>query len=71
MFCVSAYAKPRFATFVKYGKVELIPPTPAEIPQAIAQASNLVKSAMTFRWTQLSVKVKPSGIRIRSSLQSL
>jgi len=53
---VKAYAAPRFATFVKYGKVELTPPSPAEIPVAIGQASQLVKSAMTFKWTQLTVK---------------
>ena len=45
------------ATFVKYGKVELTPPSPAEIPAAVAQATGLVKSAMTFKWTQLTVKV--------------
>merc|ERR1712150_275017 len=53
---VLAYVKPRFATFVKYGKIELTPPTLADIPAAIAQASGIVKSAMTFQWTQLTVK---------------
>merc|ERR1712115_93152 len=53
---VRAYAKPRWATFVKYGKVELTPPTPGEIPTAIGQAAGLVKSAATFRWTQVTVK---------------
>jgi F-type H+-transporting ATPase subunit g len=52
------FAKPRFATFVKYGKVELVPPTPAEIPQAIAQATRLVQSGIAFRWTNLTVKVR-------------
>nr|CAH7720291.1 unnamed protein product [Callosobruchus chinensis] len=28
-----AEAKPKFATFMKYAKVELSPPTPADIPQ--------------------------------------
>ena len=51
------YARPRLATFVKYGKVELTPPSPAELPAAVAQATGLVKSAMTFKWTQLTVKV--------------
>jgi len=51
-----AYASPRLATIVKYGKVELTPPSPAEIPVAIGQAGQLVKSAMTFKWTQLTVR---------------
>ena len=55
--CFIEYAKPRFATFVKYGKIELTPPSPTEIPTAIAQATGIVKSAMTFKWTQLTVKV--------------
>ena len=55
------FAKPRFATFVKYGKTELVPPTPGEIPQAIAQATRLVQSGITFRWTKLSVRVRDSA----------
>ena len=50
------FAKPRWATFLKYGKKELIPPTPAEIPQAIVQASRLVQSAVTFKWARLTVR---------------
>jgi Mitochondrial ATP synthase g subunit len=50
------FAKPRFATFVKYGSVELIPPTPAEIPKAIVQATKLVQSGVTFKWTGLTVR---------------
>ena len=51
------YTKPRWATFVKYGKVELTPPGPGDIAAAIPQAANIVKSAMTFKFTQLTVKV--------------
>ena len=54
---ITEYAKPRFATFVKYGKVELAPPSPADIPAAVAQAAGVVKSAMTFKFAQLTVKV--------------
>ena len=43
-----AYLLPRWSTFLKYGKSELTPPTPGEIPQAIAQAIRLVTSATTF-----------------------
>lgn len=51
-----AYAAPRFATFIKYGKVELTPPSPAEIPTAIAQATRLVQSGVTMQWRHLTVK---------------
>ena len=51
------YTKPRWATFVKYGKVELAPPGPGDIAAAIPQAANIAKSAMTFKFTQLTVKV--------------
>ena len=53
-----AYVLPRFATFVKYGKTELTPPTPGEIPQAIAQAARLLKSATTLQFRHTPVKVK-------------
>ena len=62
------YAKPRFATFVKYGKIELTPPSPAEIPAAFAQASGIVKSAMTFKWTQLTVKVKKAFVPVQNDV---
>merc|ERR1711997_35517 len=51
-----AYAAPRFATLIKYGKTELTPPTPGEIPQAIGQALKLVKSGTTFQFRHLTVK---------------
>ena len=47
---------PAWQTFVKYGKVELMPPSPAEIPAALGQAARLVQGGMTFRWTKLTVK---------------
>ena len=55
------YAAPRWATFVKYGKVELMPPSPAEIPAAIGQLAGLVKSAMTMQFRHTPVKVSPEG----------
>merc|ERR1712186_195851 len=51
-----AYLAPRWATFVKYGKVELMPPSPAEIPAAIGQLAGLVKSAMTMQFRHTPVK---------------
>merc|ERR1711935_49234 len=50
------YAAPRWATFVKYGKVELMPPSPAEIPAAIGELAGLVKSGMTMQWRHTPVK---------------
>ena len=67
----SEFAKPRWATFLKYGKKELVPPTPAEIPQAIAQASRLVQSAVTFKWTKLTVRVSWPKFLKRISPQKL
>jgi len=49
-------SKPKLATFVKYAKVELVPPTPAEIPQALQGFGQLIKSTATFRWRKLTVK---------------
>ena len=54
---ISAYARPRFATFVKYGKVELAPPSPGELVQGLGQAAKLVSSAATMQFRHLTVKV--------------
>merc|ERR1712045_863848 len=51
-----AYAKPRFATFLKYGKTELAPPTPGELIQGVGQAAKLVSSAATMQFRHLTVK---------------
>lgn len=51
------YSKPRLATFWQYAKVELIPPTPAELPAAIQSARKIIQSARTGSFKQLTVKV--------------
>lgn len=50
------YLKPRLATFWHYAKVELVPPTPAEIPTAIQSLKKIVSSAQTGSFKQLTVK---------------
>ncbi|VEN59080.1 unnamed protein product [Callosobruchus maculatus] len=51
-----AEAKPKFATFMKYAKVELSPPTPADIPQIRAGIGRLITSAKNGTWKNLTVK---------------
>ena len=50
------YSKPRLATFWYYAKVELVPPTPAEIPTAIQSLKKIINSAKTGSFKQLTVK---------------
>ncbi|KAB0371508.1 hypothetical protein FD755_016446 [Muntiacus reevesi] len=50
------YSKTRLATFWYYTKVELIPPTPAEIPTAIQSLKKIINSAKTSSFKQLTVK---------------
>merc|ERR1711976_110154 len=47
---------PRLQKFWKYAAVELKPPTPAEFPAVSAGFSNLMKSAATGKYKQVTVK---------------
>ncbi|OXA56520.1 ATP synthase subunit g, mitochondrial [Folsomia candida] len=49
-------AKPKFAVFLKYAKVELAPPTPGDIPKALGGIRNTLSSFRTGRYKQLTVK---------------
>jgi len=51
------YSKPRLATFWKYARVELTPPTPGEIPVAIESFKGLVASFKAGHYKQITVKV--------------
>ncbi|KAB0350366.1 hypothetical protein FD754_015223 [Muntiacus muntjak] len=50
------YSKPRLATFWYYAKVELVPPTAAEIPTATQSLKKIINSAETGSFKQLTIK---------------
>ena len=51
------YSTPKLNTFWHYARVELAPPTPADIPKISEQLQSIVKSAKTGKWKQVTVKV--------------
>ncbi|XP_003741237.1 ATP synthase subunit g, mitochondrial [Galendromus occidentalis] len=53
---IKAGARPAFATFVSNAKVELIPPSPREIPQVFAGFGQIMRSARTGAWKNLTVR---------------
>jgi len=53
---VTEYSTPRLNTFWHYAKVELTPPGPGDIPKITQGMSNLVASAKSGAWKNVSVK---------------
>ncbi|CAD5114746.1 DgyrCDS3786 [Dimorphilus gyrociliatus] len=53
---VTAFAKPRLTTFWQYARVELRPPTPAEIPEVSKGLTQLINSAKSGKWKKFTVK---------------
>merc|ERR1711860_195949 len=51
-----AFAKPKLATFWKYAKVEMKPPTPAEFPAVQQGFTNLLNAAKQGKWKNVTVK---------------
>ncbi|XP_074071274.1 ATP synthase F(0) complex subunit g, mitochondrial [Macrotis lagotis] len=52
----ATYSKPRLVTFWHYAKVELVPPSPAEIPRAVESLKKIVSAAQTGSFKNLTVK---------------
>ena len=55
-YCQSIASKPKLKTFVRYARVELIPPNPTEIPQIIGGFKGLVVAAKNGHWKRLTVR---------------
>ncbi|XP_023723834.1 ATP synthase subunit g, mitochondrial [Cryptotermes secundus] len=49
-------ATPKFNLFLKYAKVELAPPTPADIPQIRSGIQKLLTGFRTGKWKETTVK---------------
>merc|ERR1739848_548147 len=53
---LATYLRPKAQTFWAYARVELAPPSPAEIPQITKEASAIVKAARTAAYKKTTVK---------------
>ncbi|XP_022705108.1 ATP synthase subunit g, mitochondrial-like [Varroa jacobsoni] len=48
--------KPKIGTFLKYARVELVPPSPGELSQVFSGFGQLMRSARTGAWKNLTVR---------------
>lgn len=51
------YSTPRLARFWYYAKVELTPPSPADIPKITQGVQKLMNSTVSGKWKTVTVKV--------------
>ncbi|GFU93450.1 ATP synthase subunit g, mitochondrial [Trichonephila clavipes] len=49
-------SKPKLETFVKYAKVELVPPKMSEMPEVMAGFGRLMRSAKSGAWKQYTMR---------------
>ncbi|XP_045207981.2 ATP synthase subunit g, mitochondrial-like [Mercenaria mercenaria] len=49
------YSSKKWPIIKKYAAVELMPPTPADIPRAISEAASLVSKAQNGAWKNLTI----------------
>ena len=49
-------SKPKVATFVRYAKVELVPPKPTELGEVASGFGNVLRGFRTGAWRNLTVK---------------
>lgn len=48
--------KPKLEVFMKYARVEMVPPSPREIPEVFRGFGQLMSSAKSGAWKNLTVK---------------
>jgi F-type H+-transporting ATPase subunit g len=53
---ILAEGRPKFATFLRYAKVELTPPSPADIPAIKNGLVKVISGAKTGAWKNLTVR---------------
>uniref|UniRef100_A0A023FGC0 ATP synthase subunit g n=1 Tax=Amblyomma cajennense TaxID=34607 RepID=A0A023FGC0_AMBCJ len=50
------HGTPRLQTFMKYARVEMVPPSPREFPEVFRGFGQLISSAKSGAWKNLTVK---------------